>query len=55
MFPNLYKSALKCGIDTFRNDGVYRGLYAGTVPALAANVSGKLKYKSLFFFELTLH
>ena len=43
MFPDLYKSAFKCGIDTFRNDGIYRGLYAGTVPALAANVSGKIE------------
>lgn len=39
MFPNLYKNALQCGLETFKKDGIYRGLYAGTVPALAANVS----------------
>lgn len=42
MFPNLYTSALKCGIETFKKDGISRGLYAGTVPALAANVSGNI-------------
>jgi solute carrier family 25 ornithine transporter 2/15 len=26
-------------MDTFRRDGVRRGLYAGTIPALVANVS----------------
>ncbi len=41
MFPDLYKSAFRCGVETFKKDGIYRGLYAGTVPALAANVSGK--------------
>lgn len=39
MFPELYKNALRCGYETYKNDGIYRGLYAGTVPALAANVS----------------
>ena len=42
MFPNLYNNALKCGLETFKKDGIARGLYAGTVPALAANVSGKI-------------
>lgn len=39
MFPNLYKNAFNCGLDTYKKDGIARGLYAGTVPALAANVS----------------
>jgi hypothetical protein len=29
MFPDLYKNAFKCGIQTFKKDGIYRGLYAG--------------------------
>lgn len=37
-FPHLYKSWPSCFSNTFRVDGV-RGLYAGTVPALAANIS----------------
>lgn len=41
MFPHLYKNALSCGIKTFRKDGIARGLYAGTVPALSANIAGK--------------
>ena len=41
MFPNLYRSAWKCGLATFRKDGVYKGLYAGTVPALSANIAGE--------------
>lgn len=40
-FPNLYKSGVDCGIKTFKKDGIYRGLFAGTVPALAANMSSK--------------
>ncbi|RMZ98544.1 mitochondrial ornithine transporter 1 [Brachionus plicatilis] len=39
MFPNLYKNAFSCGIETFRKDGIYRGLYAGTIPALSANIA----------------
>jgi solute carrier family 25 ornithine transporter 2/15 len=41
MFPNLYNNALKCGLETLKKDGVARGLYAGTVPALTANIAGK--------------
>lgn len=41
MFPSLYKSGFRCGLETFKKDGIYKGLYAGTVPALAANVAGK--------------
>lgn len=39
MFPSLYKSGFRCGLETFKKDGIYKGLYAGTVPALAANVA----------------
>jgi len=38
-FPQLYRSSARCLLDTFRKDGVRAGLYAGTVPALAANVA----------------
>lgn len=38
-FPTLFKNAFDCGIKTFRQEGVFRGLYAGTVPSLAANVA----------------
>jgi solute carrier family 25 (mitochondrial ornithine transporter) member 2/15 len=39
MFPHIYKNAFKCAVETFKKDGIYRGLYAGTVPALTANIS----------------
>ena len=38
-FPTEYKNALDCFLKTYRKEGIYRGLYAGTVPALAANIS----------------
>lgn len=38
-FPTLYKNMVGCFVETFRKDGVFRGLYAGTVPAVAANVA----------------
>lgn len=37
-FPNLYGDMIHCFKHTFVTDGITRGLYAGTVPALAANV-----------------
>jgi len=37
-FPHLYKNMVTCFKSTFKQDGI-RGLYAGTVPALAANVA----------------
>lgn len=37
-FPHLYRGATQCGINTFKTDGL-RGLYAGTVPSLVANVA----------------
>lgn len=38
-FPDLYKSALSCGLKTLKKDGISKGLYAGTIPALSANIS----------------
>lgn len=39
-FPTLYSNGMMdCLKTTFRQDGVRRGLYAGTVPALVANAS----------------
>ncbi|XP_076063265.1 mitochondrial ornithine transporter 1 [Oratosquilla oratoria] len=37
-FPDMYKNMVKCFTETFRREGI-RGLYAGTVPALAANIA----------------
>jgi len=37
-FPELYKNGVLCFRQTFQKDGI-RGLYAGTTPALAANVA----------------
>lgn len=38
-FPEVHKSAFKCFKTTLTKDGIARGLYAGTVPALAANIA----------------
>lgn len=37
-FPTLYQTGVKCFVETLRMEGI-RGLYAGTVPALTANVA----------------
>ncbi|VDN08219.1 unnamed protein product [Thelazia callipaeda] len=37
-FPNLYRTGISCMKKTVKVDGI-RGLYAGTVPALVANVA----------------
>ncbi|KAJ8922682.1 hypothetical protein NQ315_007714 [Exocentrus adspersus] len=37
-FPHLYSNMVNCFMKTLRTDGIYRGLYAGSVPALATNV-----------------
>lgn len=37
-FPHLYNNMVTCFKSTFMKDGI-RGLYAGTVPALAANIA----------------
>uniref|UniRef100_A0A182PBI9 Mitochondrial ornithine transporter n=1 Tax=Anopheles epiroticus TaxID=199890 RepID=A0A182PBI9_9DIPT len=38
-FPGLYKGLVNCTVQTFRRDGIVRGLYAGTLPAVVANVA----------------
>lgn len=38
-FPNLYRGMFDCIIQTFRKDGIPRGLYAGSIPAVVANVA----------------
>ena len=38
-FPHLYKNAFDCFVKTFREEGISRGLYSGTIPALIANVA----------------
>ncbi|KAL9695609.1 hypothetical protein quinque_014894 [Culex quinquefasciatus] len=38
-FPHLYQNMIDCTTSTFKRDGFIRGLYAGTVPALIANVA----------------
>lgn len=38
-FPTLYKGMTGCLVETFRKDGFIRGLYAGTLPAIIANVA----------------
>uniref|UniRef100_A0A1S4G8U7 Uncharacterized protein n=1 Tax=Anopheles gambiae TaxID=7165 RepID=A0A1S4G8U7_ANOGA len=38
-FPGLYKGLVNCTLQTFRRDGIVRGLYAGTLPAVVANVA----------------
>lgn len=38
-FPKTYPNSLKCFAITLKNEGLFRGLYAGTTPSLAANVA----------------
>lgn len=38
-FPHLYKGMVDCTVNTFKKDGFVRGLYAGTLPAVVANVA----------------
>ncbi|XP_055537542.1 mitochondrial ornithine transporter 1 [Wyeomyia smithii] len=38
-FPHLYRNMIECTVRTFQRDGVVRGLYAGTLPAVVANVA----------------
>lgn len=37
-FPSLFKTAFDCGIKTMKQEG-FRGLYAGTMPSLVANIA----------------
>ncbi|KAF7403708.1 hypothetical protein HZH68_006502 [Vespula germanica] len=38
-FPSIYKGMINCFVKTVKTDGIIRGLYAGTVPAVVANVA----------------
>jgi solute carrier family 25 ornithine transporter 2/15 len=38
-FPKTYPNAFKCFTMTLRNEGLFRGLYAGTTPSIAANAA----------------
>ncbi|XP_059618564.1 mitochondrial ornithine transporter 1 [Phlebotomus argentipes] len=38
-FPTFYRGMIHCLIETFRKDGIWRGLYAGSIPAVVANVA----------------
>ncbi|XP_034951726.1 mitochondrial ornithine transporter 1 [Chelonus insularis] len=38
-FPNMYSGMANCFMKTLRTDGLARGLYAGTLPAVVANVA----------------
>jgi len=38
-FPKMYSGMRDCFIKTYRSEGLIRGLYAGTVPAITANVA----------------
>ena len=37
-FPSLFKTAFECGVKTMKQEGI-RGLYAGTIPSLVANIA----------------
>ncbi|XP_017486998.1 PREDICTED: mitochondrial ornithine transporter 2 [Rhagoletis zephyria] len=38
-FPFLYKNMFDCFVSTYKKDGIIHGLYAGSVPAVIANVA----------------
>ncbi|KAI8034991.1 hypothetical protein M5D96_012214 [Drosophila gunungcola] len=38
-FPEVYRGMWDCFVSTYRKDGFMRGLYAGSVPAVVANVA----------------
>lgn len=38
-FPKLYKNMFDCVRQTLKTDGVIKGLYAGTTPAIIASVA----------------
>lgn len=37
--PDIHPNPIKCFMTTLRNEGLFRGLYAGTSPSLVANVA----------------
>lgn len=38
-FPGTHRSMVRCFVLTLRTEGMFHGLYAGTLPAIAANVA----------------
>ncbi|XP_022210520.2 mitochondrial ornithine transporter 1 [Drosophila obscura] len=38
-FPEAYRGMFDCFVSTYRKDGIFRGLYAGSLPAVVANVA----------------
>ena len=38
-FPTMYNGMVDCFMKTLRTDGFARGLYAGTIPSVVANVA----------------
>lgn len=38
-FPQIYRSTYQCFMKTLKNEGLIKGLYSGTVPSLAAQIS----------------
>jgi solute carrier family 25 ornithine transporter 2/15 len=38
-FPTAYRNSMHCLVETYQQSGIAKGLYAGTVPSLAANVA----------------
>lgn len=38
-FPSIYGNPLRCFTMTLKNEGLFRGLYAGTTPSLVANAA----------------
>lgn len=51
-FPSLYGTGMTdCLIQTFKKDGVIRGLYAGTIPAIVANVAeNSILFAGIFLY-----
>ena len=53
-FPALYKNAWRCFVTTLKQEGIAHGLYAGTVPSLAAQV-GTVHTNTIFTHCLQEH
>lgn len=51
-FPTVYKGMVDCLTQTFKKDGIVRGLYAGTLPSIAANVAeNSVLFVGMIFIE----
>ena len=51
-FPTMYRNAFHCFKSTLVNEGIIRGLYAGTIPSLAAQVHNMVIYQFIFFMHV---